>query len=43
VRLYDIEADPEELVDLYPSQKKVAGDLLNELKVKLAEVDQPFL
>ena len=42
VKLYDIEADPEELVDLYPSQKDVADELLNELKTKLAEVNKPY-
>jgi arylsulfatase A-like enzyme len=43
VKLYDIEADPEELVDLYPSQKDAGDDLLDELKTKLAEVDKPYL
>jgi len=43
VKLYDIEADPEELVDLYPSQKDVADELLNEIKTKLAEVNKPYL
>jgi hypothetical protein len=43
VKLYDIEADPEELVDLYSSQKDVADELLNELKVKLAEVNRPYM
>ena len=43
VRLYDIETDPEELVDLYPSEKKIAEGLLEELKTKLMEVDRPFL
>jgi hypothetical protein len=35
--------DPDELVDLYPSQKDVADKLLNELKTKLAEVNKPYL
>jgi hypothetical protein len=43
VKLYDIEADPEELDDLYPSQKDTADELLNELKTKLAEVNKPYL
>jgi hypothetical protein len=43
VELYDIETDPEELNDLYPSQKEVAGELLGELKAKLAEVNEPYL
>ena len=43
VKLYDIQADPEELVDLSSSQKDVAAALLRELKSKLAEVNQPYL
>ena len=43
IRLYDVEADPEELVDLSRSEKAVAGELLNELKTKLAEVNKPYL
>lgn len=43
VKLYDIESDPEELVDLYPSQKAIGAELLNELKAKLAEVNRPYL
>ncbi len=42
-KLYDIEADPEELTDLSQTEKDVAGELLNELKSKLAEVDKPYL
>lgn len=43
VKLFDIKADPEELEDLYSSRKGIALELLNELKVKLAEVNQPYL
>jgi choline-sulfatase len=43
VELYDIEADPEELNNLYPSQKETAGALLDELSEKLAEVNEPYL
>ena len=43
VKLYDLEADPEELVDLSVSQKDVAGELLRELKTKLNEVNRPYL
>jgi arylsulfatase A-like enzyme len=32
VELYDIEADPEELDDLYQSQKEIAGELLGNLQ-----------
>ena len=43
VRLFDIKSDPEELVDLYPSKRGIASELLNELKNKLDEVNQPYL
>jgi len=42
-KLYDIEADPEELVDLYSSRKDTAMELLNELKAKLVEMNKPYL
>ena len=42
VELYDIEADPEELNDLYAQEKQVGADLLDQLKAKLKEVDQPY-
>jgi len=43
VKLFNIKSDPEELVDLYPSKKGLALELLNELKGKLAEVNKPYL
>ena len=43
VKLYDIEADPEELNDLYPSQQDVGAELLAEVKSKLVEVNKPYL
>ncbi len=43
VKLYDIQADPEELVDLIDTQNGVATELLGELKSKLAQVNQPYL
>ncbi|HAV75718.1 MAG TPA: hypothetical protein DCX53_00025 [Anaerolineae bacterium] len=43
VKLYDVEADPEELVDLVDIERDVAGTLLNELKTKLDEVNRPYL
>jgi len=43
IQLYDLEADPEELNDLADSQKGIAMELFNELKAKLAEVNQPYL
>ena len=41
--LYDIEADPEELHDLYGEQKQIGADLLDQLKEKLKEVNQPYI
>ena len=41
--LFDIESDPEELVDLSGTHKDVAAELLNEIKAKLAEVNKPYL
>jgi arylsulfatase A-like enzyme len=43
VELYDIGADPEELNDLYASQKKLGDQLLDELKAKLVEVNKLYL
>ena len=43
VKLFDIEADAEEMVDLYASKKETAAELLNELKAKLKEVNEPYL
>jgi hypothetical protein len=43
VKLYNVKSDPEELVDLYPSKKGIASELLHELKNKLAEADKPYL
>ena len=42
IKLYDVEADPEELVDLSASRKDVASELLRELKAK-AGTSQPAL
>ena len=43
VELYDVEADPEELHDLYTEQKQIGTDLLAQLKEKLKEVNQPYI
>jgi len=43
VELYDVQADPEEMNDLYSSKRETADELLNILKTKLAEVNKPFL
>lgn len=42
VKLYDVKSDPEEMIDLYPTQKGIASELLNELKNTLARVDRPY-
>jgi arylsulfatase A-like enzyme len=43
VELYDLGADPEEINDLYNLKKETASEMLNELKMKIEEVDKPFL
>ena len=43
VKLFDIRSDPEELTDLASSKKGIASELLQELKSKLKEVNQPYL
>lgn len=43
IELYDIKNDPEELNDLSLSKPETTAELLNEIKQKLAEVDEPYL
>ena len=43
VRLFDVESDPEELNDLSETQKEITTELLQELKIKLEAVNQPYL
>ena len=43
IELYDIEQDPEELVNLYPTQNGIGKELLDELKTKLAEMNKPYI
>jgi arylsulfatase A-like enzyme len=43
IRLFDIQSDPEEMVELSKSKPSVATELLNELKTKVKEADQPYL
>ena len=43
IELYDIKNDPEELNNLSLSKKETTAELLNEIKQKLAEVDEPYL
>ena len=42
VKMYDIGADPDELVDLSNSQPDVTSRLLDELKHSMAEADRPY-
>ena len=42
IKLYNVETDPEELVELSQSGKAIASELLSELKTKLAEADKPY-
>lgn len=41
--LYDVQRDPEELENLYATQKDVAADLQHELETKIDEVNRPYL
>ncbi len=43
VELYNIKDDPEELNDLYNTEKEIGQQLLSELKTKLKEMNTPYL
>ena len=43
VKLYDIAADPDEMVDLAASRRSTADELLQSLKADLAEKNKPYL
>ena len=43
IELYDLKNDPEELSNLYNGQKTQGSDLLEVIKTKLREVNQPFM
>ena len=43
IELYDLKTDPEELNDLSSTKRETTTELLNELKQKLAEVNEPYL
>ncbi len=43
VKLYDIEADPEELVELSSSKKALTAQLLGQLRAGLDEANKPYL
>jgi len=42
VKMYDIQADPEELVDLSTSRPDITSALLGELKRSLADANRPY-
>jgi arylsulfatase A-like enzyme len=42
IELYDLENDPEELNDLYTTRRETAAGLLDEVRIKLSEVDEPY-
>ncbi len=43
VHLYNINSDPEEMNDLASIKPETTGELLNELKTKLNQVNEPYL
>jgi arylsulfatase A-like enzyme len=43
VKLYDLQADPDELTDLSKSQPDTADELLNELKGRIVEKNRPYV
>jgi arylsulfatase A-like enzyme len=42
IKLFDIKADPEEMIDLHSSKQGIAAELLDEVKAKLQQVNQPY-
>lgn len=42
IELYNLRADPEELIDLYSSKKEIGRALLEELKSAMAKADEPY-
>lgn len=42
VDLFDIQADPEEMNNLYPARESIGDALMEELRGKLAEKDEPY-
>ena len=43
IELYDLEADPGELNNLYPAQKSLGDTLLAELRSGLEDADRKYL
>ena len=42
-KLFDLQKDPEEMNDLFKIKQNTGIELLQELKSKLAEVNEPYL
>ncbi len=42
-KLYNLQSDPEELVDLIDTEKDVAAELFSELQISLTAANKPFL
>lgn len=42
VKLFDVEADPEEMNDLSRLEKDITSEMLDDLKTKLQEVNKPY-
>jgi len=43
IELYDIEQDPEEFNNLYPTNMNIGKTLLDELKSKIDEINKPYI
>ena len=43
IKLFDVQADPGEVNDLSQSHKDLASEMLQELKARLAETNEPYL
>jgi hypothetical protein len=42
VRLFNTEADPEEMNDLAQTKPETTAELFHEMQAKLKEVDEPY-
>lgn len=43
VKLFDLKSDPEEMTDLFDAKQATALELLDELKTKLKQVNEPYV
>jgi hypothetical protein len=42
IELYDVEDDPEEISDLSLTRQSIVDEMLEEVRTKLSEVNQPY-